>query len=88
MLDRTTDQDERGRLFDAFARIGDPSVLPKLESLYATEEKEPRWFVLKAMGYIGTDESLAFVKSHGLTDANRECQILANDILGTQYTGK
>ena len=74
---------EGGRvaIIDALAILGSPDVVATLTSRYENEEEDCRWYTLKALDYIGTDEALEFVRSTGLDDDDSGPERLAQRIV-------
>jgi hypothetical protein len=85
VLERSKDEDERGVAIEALARIGDPAVIAPLIARNPTEGKDARWFILKAMGYIGSPEANKFVKNAVLLDDDVKCRTLAEAIRGAGF---
>ena len=83
VLKGTKDENDRGEIVDALARIEDARVIPVLDERYAREDEDVRWFTLKAMGYIGSVEAMKLVKEKGLTDRSKACRALAEDLLNS-----
>ena len=71
----------RSRIINAMARLRSPDVIKVLQSRYGKEDDDCRWYTLKAMAYIGTDEALNVVREKGPGDEEEYFQQFANRIL-------
>jgi len=81
-LGREEDENDRSVLINALARLGSPAVVKPLADRYAGEDEDCRWYTLKAMDYVGSDEALAVVREKGLADQEFFCQMIAKAVLG------
>jgi hypothetical protein len=88
LLQKTKSENDRAEIVDSLARIEDPRVISVLAERYASEDEDVRWFTLKAMGYLGTDEALEVVRDRGLEDKNKACKALAEDLLDPSALGQ
>ena len=70
----------RAALIDALAQLGAPEAVAPLASRYAAEDEDPRWYILKAMDYIGGPEAARLVHSAGLKDEDAGPRRLAGRI--------
>jgi hypothetical protein len=84
MLERLAVDDTefgRSRMINAMARLRSPEVIQVLQSRYGKEDDDCRWYTLKAMAYIGTDEALNVVREKGPGDEEEYFRQFANRIL-------
>lgn len=82
MLGTDTDENRREALLNAIGLLGAREVVSALAARYDTESEDCRWYTLKALDYIATDEALAIVKSRGTADKDIGPRRLAARILG------
>jgi hypothetical protein len=74
------DENRRSALINAIGRAGAPEAVAPLAARYGTEDEDCRWYILKAMDYIGGDAALALVKSQGTKDKDGGPRRLAERI--------
>ena len=67
---------------NAIGLLGAPEAVSALAARYDGEDEDCRWYTLKALDYIATDEALAVVKSRGVADKDVGPRRLAARILG------
>ena len=84
VLPQEKDENARATIISALASLGSPASVSVLGNRYATEDEDCRWYTLKALDYIGTDEALKVVRSAGLVDKDTGPQRLARRITGTK----
>jgi hypothetical protein len=72
----------RSAVIDALAVLGSAESVDLLATRYATEDEDCRWYTLKAMDYVGTDEAMRVVTASGLSDGDNGPRRLAHRILG------
>jgi hypothetical protein len=68
IVSNEVDENRRSALINALARIGAADAVAPLAARYGTEDEDCRWYILKAMDYIGGDAALTLVKKQGLKD--------------------
>lgn len=61
-------------------KLEDARAVPLLIQRYKTEDADVRWFTLKAMSYIGSEDGLKLAEDEGPGDENNACKQLAEDI--------
>ena len=80
LLSREKDKGSRSAIIDALGHLGFQDVVMPLSNRYAQEDEERRWYILKAMDYIGTPEAVAFIKERGRKDKDTWPKRLAERI--------
>ena len=80
LLAADSEENRRSELINSLARLGASGAVEPLANRYATEDEDCRWYILKAMDYIGGDSALALVKSQGLKDRDGGPRRLAERI--------
>jgi hypothetical protein len=80
LLTSEADENRRSELINALANLGSRDAVDPLVSRYATEDEDCRWYILKAMDYIGGDAALNLVKGPGLKDTDGGPRRLAQRI--------
>ncbi len=83
-LSAEKDENARALLINALGRIGTPDLVPVLTAGYAADMEDGRWYILKAMDYIGTPEALAVIKEKGLRDEQAFNRDLAKRIVDNE----
>jgi hypothetical protein len=69
-------------MLNAIGLLGAADVVSSLSSRYDAETEDVRWYTLKALDYIGTDEAKAVLKSRGTADKDVGPRRLAARALG------
>lgn len=82
LLSSETDEGRRSHVINALAAIGSPEAVPVLDQRYATEDDDCRWYSLKALDYIGTEEAREVIRRRGLIDPEAYYRAVAKRILG------
>jgi hypothetical protein len=80
LLAQETDENRRSELINALAQVGAREAVEPLAARYATEDEDCRWYILKAMDYIGGESALALVKGQGIKDKDGGPRRLAQRI--------
>jgi HEAT repeat protein len=74
---------DRAEIIDALALIGAPeSVTPLADRLAREKDEDCRWYTIKALDYIDTDEARAAIKDKGLEDPDAAVSRLSIRSLG------
>jgi hypothetical protein len=81
LLPRQDQEDERIEIYDALANLREPSVVSELTRWYDKEDEDARYFILKALAYIGSEDALAFLQERSLRDPDRGCRKLGERAL-------
>ena len=81
VLPRLKEEDERFEVYEALANLREPAVVPELIRWYDREDDDGRYFILKALAYIGGDEAREFLQERSLRDPEKGCRKLAERAL-------
>ena len=84
LLEDTKDEDYRVDIINALGNIGSSAAIEVLRQRYKKEDEDCRFYTLKAMAYIGTDDSLKLVEEQGTRDKNLANEVLAYRILAAK----
>lgn len=79
LLDLLSDEKDvrtRRNLINALATLASPEAFESLSARYADEDEDCRYFILKAMEYIGSEETRGFVRERGTEDDDLACRRL------------
>lgn len=81
ILAQEKDESDRVHVINALANIGSPAVISVLAGRYEKEDEDCRYFTLKAMSYIGTNEAMEVLADYGVDDGKLACRVLAKRAL-------
>lgn len=76
-LAQETEEDNRSALLGAIANLRTSAALPLLERAYATDQEDCRYFVLKALAYLGTSEARALFSQLSRKEEEKSAQRFA-----------
>jgi len=80
------DEDRREAMLNAIGLLGARDAVSTMSGRYDAETEDCRWYTLKALDYIGTDEAMAIIKSRGTADKDVGPRRLAARVLGKSGT--
>jgi hypothetical protein len=81
LIKRDEDEDRRSVMINALASLGSAEAIAPLSARFGDEDDDCKWYSLKTMDYIGSEDALVLVKNKGLRDEDETCQRLAKRIL-------
>lgn len=79
-IDRESKEGHRIELYEALGNLREPTAVDTLTARFATDDEDGRYFIVKALAYIGGEDALAFVRDRATNDGDRGVRNLAERV--------